>query len=90
MPAENVVERIHHAGPLQRPQVADLLHHHDQRRVAPRVLADGARGDGVDIAAVGAFDDLGRRLVERCSQRLQEIHAPLEQRQRRLARRAVP
>jgi len=32
-----------------------------------------------------AFDDFLRRLVERRRQRLQEIHPPLEQRQRRLA-----
>src|SRR5262249_56378145 len=56
---EHMILPIHHAGALKRPQIADLLHHYDQRLVAPRTLTDRAGINGVEMAAVLALDDLG-------------------------------
>ena len=87
--AQHMVEGIDHAGPLQGPQVGDLLNHHDHAPITARVLADGAGADSVDVSAVCALDDLLRRRVKRRRQWLQQILPPLDERQRRLARRAV-
>ena len=87
---QDMVEAADDARALERPQVADLLHHHDQARVAARVLANCAGRNGVEIAAIAALDDLGRGIAERRRQGLQQLRATLEQRQSRLARRARP
>ncbi len=90
MAAEHVVEAIDDAGALQRPQIADLLDHDDQRAIAARILAEAARRHGIEVAAAGALDDLLDRGGERLGKRHEQIVAPLDQRQRRLARRARP
>ena len=90
MATQHMVKAIDDTGALQRPQIADLLNHHDQAGVAPRVLTDRAWGDGVECAAGVAFDDLGRGVAKGRRQRLQQVRPPLEQRQGRLARRARP
>ena len=66
MSAEHVVVRLHHAGPLERPQIPDFLDHHDQARIAAGIPADGAGVHRIDIAAVAALHDLCCRLVQRC------------------------
>ena len=53
--------------PFQRPQVGDILDHHDRAGIAARVTADRAGVDGVDIAADGFL--AGEEITIKVSQR---------------------
>ena len=55
--SEHVVLGGKDPGALQRPEIADRLHHHDFFRIAARIGANGAGVAGVDIAAGRAGDD---------------------------------
>ena len=41
-PAQHMIAAAEHAGPLQRPEIGDILHHAEQMRIAARIAADGA------------------------------------------------
>src|SRR5258705_4081605 len=49
--AEDMIDGVRDPGPLERPQVADLLDHDDQRAIAARILTDGTRAQRIDAAA---------------------------------------
>ena len=59
--AEHVIAAVDRVRALQRPQIGDVGHHHDDRLVAPGIGADRARVLRVDIAAGFADDDLLHR-----------------------------
>ena len=59
--AEHVIPAAKGAGALERPEIGQILDDADRGTVAPRVAADGARLDGVEIAADRTRPDrLGR------------------------------
>ena len=76
--------------PLQRPEVGDVLDDDDDRLVAPRVRADRAGIDRIDVAAGRADADLVDRLAHGVGQRRQQLLLLLDQVQRRAAPRARP
>ena len=88
--AQHMIARTHDARPLQRPEVAHLLHHANQRGIARRVLADGARLPRVDIAAFLADRDLLGSQAHGARERQQQLLALLDEMQRRAAGRARP
>src|SRR5690606_35352387 len=87
--AEHVIERIDHAGALKGPEVRYILDHHDERAVAPGILADGAWGHCVDGAANRALNQLCCGIVEGCRQRHEQVIASLQQGKGCLAGRPI-
>ena len=80
-----MVEAVDDTGALERPQVADLLDDNDQRAIAARILAETARGQRIEVAAVRALDDLLHGVGQRFGERHEQLVAPLDERQRGLA-----
>jgi hypothetical protein len=79
---QHVVTRADRACPFQRPQVGDVGDHHDDRRIAARVGADGARALRIDVPACAADDDGVERRLQRGRERRHQRLALLDQVQR--------
>src|SRR5215475_4492713 len=73
---------------LERPEIGDVGHHHDDAGVASRIGADRARVLAVDIAADAAHLDLLQRRLHGGGERRHDLLAFLDQKQRRAPRRA--
>src|SRR6185437_4050678 len=74
----------------QRPEIADRLHHHQRRRVAPWVGAQRAGVARIDIAAGRAGADALLGDLHRLGERPEQLLALADEMQRRAARRARP
>ena len=85
MAAEDVIARVDDAGPLQRPQVADLLDDDDQRGIARSGPGRWYRASRCRYCRRWGTRQLLRRDVQRLRQRHQQVLTPFQQRQRRLA-----
>jgi hypothetical protein len=88
--AQHVIEPVDDRGALQRPEIAHLLHHADQRAVARLVAAQRAWALRIDIAANFAVEDGVARLGERGRQGIEQLLLLLDEMQRRAPRRARP
>src|SRR5262245_10529281 len=81
--ANHVIEPVEHASALERPEIADLLDHADQRAVAALVPAQRARVDGIDVATGLAGHDAIMRFGERGGERREQLLLLLDEMQRR-------
>jgi hypothetical protein len=81
-----VIARVERTGALQCPQVGDVRHHDDHRRVAALVGADRAGILRIDIAADAADHDLFQRGLHGGGERAHHLLAFLDQKQRRASR----
>jgi len=86
-PAEHVVAAGEQLGPVERPQVGDVLDHAQQARVAAGIGANATRIARVDIAADMALDECVPHRRERLKQLPERRLAPLDQPQDRPPRR---
>jgi len=86
--AQHVIPRMEHFGTLERPEIGDVRHHHNHRRIAPRIGAHRAWVLGVDVAAGAAHLDLFDRGLQGRGERRHQRLALLDEMQRRAARRA--
>ena len=68
--AEHVIAAGEQLGPIERPEVGDVLDHAELARIATRVGADRARVLGVDVAARPALD----QRAAHCGQRIEQLH----------------
>jgi hypothetical protein len=87
---EHVVERVHRARTLERPQIRHVLHDDEDGGVAPGIAADRARVGGVDVAAGRAHDDTLARDPQRIAERTEQLLALLDEMERGAPRRARP
>src|SRR5215831_10785756 len=75
-------------GAFQRPQIGDILDHHDHRRVAAFIGANRARIGGVDVSAHRADRDALHGGLQGDRQWRHQLFALLDERQGGAARRA--
>src|SRR5690606_17893132 len=88
MPPKHVIETIDDGSALQRPEITDFLGYDNERPVAPRITANSAWRDRVEIGADLAGYEVARRLLHGLGERFEQLMAPLQKRERSLARRA--
>ena len=86
--AENMIGRIQRLGAFERPEIGDVLHHHDHGLVPRGIAADGAGIARIDIAADRTLADLLQRIGHGGGQRTQDLFALLHELQGGAARRA--
>ena len=89
-PAKHMIAAAKCAPTLQRPEIRHILHHADERIIAPVGLTHRAGLDRVEIPADLAPLDLLARLCQRVGQRFQQCVTTLQQEQGNAPRRAGP
>ena len=88
--AEDVIQALEGAAALERPEVADILDHANQRPVACRVAAEGAGIGRIQVAAGRTRPDVLGRLLQGRGEGQHEGLRLLDHLERRPARRARP